>query len=140
MQDAVIEVEIPSRVDFLAVGRMVVAAASAAVDALQGDRLDDLRVVVSEATTNAIEANLLGGGTDGRVLVRCEARPGLVRLRVQDEGAGMVDAEVMPDIDDPERLAFEGGFGIPLMYQLSDSARFDTGTDGTVVDLELRQT
>ena len=140
MQEAVIEVEIPSRVDLVAVVRMVVAAASSAVDALHGDRLDDLRVVVSEATTNAIEANLLRGGTDGRVLVRCEAQPGLVRLRVRDEGVGMPDAlDVIPAMSDPERLDFEGGFGIPLMRQLSDSAKFSTGPDGTVVSLEIRQ-
>lgn len=140
MQEAVIEVEIPSRVDLVAVVRMVVAAASSAVDALHGDRLDDLRVVVSEATTNAIEANLLRGGPDGRVLVRCEAQPGLVRLRVCDEGVGMPDAlDVIPAMSDPERLDLEGGFGIPLMRQLSDSAKFSTGPDGTVVSLEIRQ-
>lgn len=139
MQDAVVEVEIPSRVDLVAVVRMVVAAASSAVDALHGDRLDDLRVVVSEATTNAIEANLLTAGSQGRVLVHCEAQPGVVRLQVRDEGAGMPPPERMPTMGDPERLAFEGGFGIPLMRQLSDSARFDTGPGGTVVSLEIRQ-
>lgn len=140
MQEAVIEVEIPSRVDLVAVVRMVVAAASTAVDALHGDRLDDLRVVVSEATTNAIEANLSHGGSDGRVLVRCEAQPGLVRLRVRDEGSGMPEIEeVMPAMSDPNRLGFEGGFGIPLMRQLSDSAKFSTGPDGTIVSLEIRQ-
>ena len=151
MQDALVEVEIPSRVDLVAVVRMVVAAASAAVDALHGDRLDDLRVVVSEATTNAIEANLLagararaagpdgGGDGTGRVLVRCEAEPGVVRLQVSDEGPGMPDPLEIPAMGDPERLTLEGGFGIPLMRQLADRASFDSGPDGTVVDLELRQ-
>ena len=54
----IVEIEIPSRVDFVAVVRMIVAAATNAVEALQGERLDDLRWVTSEATTNAIEANL----------------------------------------------------------------------------------
>lgn len=139
MEGALVEVEIPSRVDLVAVVRMVVAAASAAVDALHGDRLDDLRVVVSEATTNAIEANLLNGEVDGRVLVRCEAEPGVVRLRVHDEGAGMPEPLHIPAIGDPERLNLEGGFGIPLMRQLSDRAEFDSGPEGTVVSLELRQ-
>lgn len=139
MEGALVEVEIPSRVDLVAVVRMVVAATSAAVDALHGDRLDDLRVVVSEATTNAIEANLVNGGPDGRVLVRCEAEPGLVRLLVHDEGAGMPDPLHIPAMGDPERLSFEGGFGIPLMRQLSDRAEFSSGPAGTVVSLELRQ-
>jgi anti-sigma regulatory factor (Ser/Thr protein kinase) len=139
MEDALVEVEIPSRVDLVAVVRMVVAAASSAVDALHGDRLDDLRVVVSEATTNAIEANLLSGEAEGRVLVRCEAGPGVVRLRVHDEGAGMPYPLHVPAMGDPERLSLEGGFGIPLMRQLSDHATFDSTPDGTMVTLELRQ-
>ena len=139
MEDAMIEVEIPSRVDLVAVVRMVVAAASSAVDALHGDRLDDLRVVVSEATTNAIEANLLTGEPQRRVVVRCEARPGKVELRVRDEGAGMPDPASVPPRADPERLRIEGGFGSPLMRQLSARPTFDSGPEGTVVTLELRQ-
>lgn len=139
MQDAVIEVEIPSRVDLVAVVRMVVAAASNAVDALHGDRLDDLRLVVSEATTNAIEANLVHGSGSGRVLIRCEAHPGMVRLRVSDEGAGLDDRPALAHIDDPARLDIEGGFGIPLMRELSDVVTFVSGPAGTTVDLILRQ-
>jgi serine/threonine-protein kinase RsbW len=139
MQGALVEVEIPSRVDLVAVVRMVVAAASSAVGALHGDRLDDLRVVISEATTNAIEANLLSGGADGRVVIRCEVEPGAVRLRVLDEGGGMPVPLDIPSMGDPERLNLEGGFGIPLMRQLSDQAEFDSGPGGTVVSLELRQ-
>lgn len=139
MEDALVEVEIPSRVDLVAVVRMVVAATSSAVDALHGDRLDDLRVVVSEATTNAIEANLLSGEAGGRVVVRCDAEPGVVRLRVLDHGPGMPEPLDLPAMDDPERLNLEGGFGIPLMRQLSDRADFTPGPDGTVVTLELRQ-
>lgn len=139
MQDAVVEVEIPSRTDLVAVVRMVVAAASTAADALHGDRLDDLRLVVSEVTTNAIEANLSNGGRPGRVLVRCEVGRGIVRLQVRDQGGGFSSSQRLPLIDDPERLSVEGGFGIPLMRHLSDASNFASGPEGTVVDLELRQ-
>jgi anti-sigma regulatory factor (Ser/Thr protein kinase) len=139
MQDAVIEVEIPSRVDLVAVVRMVVAAASNAVDALHGDRLDDLRLVVSEATTNAIEANQMHREDVGRVLVRCEARPGMVRLRISDQGAGLPDPDDLTGVDTPVRLDVEGGFGIPLMRELSDLATFVSGPSGTTVDLVIRQ-
>jgi anti-sigma regulatory factor (Ser/Thr protein kinase) len=139
MQDAVIEVEIPSRVDLVAVVRMVVAAASNAVDALHGDRLDDLRLVVSEATTNAIEANQTHREGVGRVLIRCEAHPGMVRLRISDQGAGLPDPDDLTGIDTPARLDVEGGFGIPLMRELSDLATFVSGPSGTTVDLVIRQ-
>ncbi|MGI9617001.1 MAG: ATP-binding protein [Acidimicrobiales bacterium] len=137
-QTGTIEIEIPSRVDLVAVVRMIVAAATSAVDAIHGDRLDDLRWITSEATTNAIEANMaLDHG--GRVVVTCEVADGLVRLAVSDEGQGMPEPPVVPDIADPERLLVEGAFGIPLMQHLSSALSFHTGHDGTTVEMELHQ-
>ncbi|MDH3679166.1 MAG: ATP-binding protein [Acidimicrobiia bacterium] len=133
-----VEIEIPSRVDMVAVVRMIVAAATNAVDAIHGDRLDDLRWVTSEATTNAIEANM--ANTDGgRVVVRCEVASGLVRLTVSDEGPGLAEAAPVPDITDPERLHIEGAFGLPLMEQLSSALTFRSGLQGTTVEMELHQ-
>lgn len=137
-QRGLVEIEIPSRVDMVAVVRMIVAAATNAVDAIEGDRLDDLRWVTSEATTNAIEANLARNG-EGRVVVRCEVASGLVRLSVSDEGPGMAPPIPVPEITDPERLLVEGAFGIPLMQHLSSELSFHTGNQGTTVEMELHQ-
>lgn len=133
-----VEIEIPSRVDMVAVVRMIVAAATSAVDAIQGDRLDDLRWVTSEATTNAIEANL-ARDEDGRVVIRCEVESGVVKLTVSDEGSGLGPLEPVPEITDPERLFIEGAFGLPLMQHLSNALHFHTGDDGTTVEMELYQ-
>lgn len=133
-----VEIEIPSRVDMVAVVRMIVAAASSAVEAIHGDRLDDLRWVTSEATTNAIEANM-ARDDGGRVVVRCEVGAGLVRLAVSDEGPGMPEPAAVPDITDPERLQIEGAFGIPLMQHLSSAMSFHSGQQGTTVEMELHQ-
>ncbi len=132
-----VEIEIPSRVDLVAVVRMVVAAATNAVDAINGDRLDDLRWVTSEATTNAIEANLARASEDGRVMVRCEVATGTVRLTVTDEGPGFEAPPVLPDITDPERLLQEGAFGIPIMQQLSSAVSFHSGHNGTGTTVEM---
>lgn len=137
-QTGTIEIEIPSRVDLVAVVRMIVAAATSAVDAIHGDRLDDLRWVTSEATTNAIEANM-ARDHGGRVVVTCEVADGLVRLAVSDQGQGMAEPPDIPDIADPERLLVEGAFGIPLMQHLSSALSFHTGHDGTTVEMELHQ-
>jgi anti-sigma regulatory factor (Ser/Thr protein kinase) len=133
-----VEISIPSRVDMVAIVRMIVAAATNAVDAIHGDRLDDLRWVTSEATTNAIEANL-AHTDDGRVQVRCEVATGCVRLMVSDEGPGLPSLATVPDIADPERLLIEGSFGIPLMKHLSSALSFRSGHDGTTVEMELYQ-
>jgi anti-sigma regulatory factor (Ser/Thr protein kinase) len=138
VETGLVEIEIPSRVDLVAVVRMIVAAATSAVDAIHGDRLDDLRWITSEATTNAIEANM-ARDDGGRVVVKCEVGDGLVRLAVSDEGPGMPEPSVVPDIADPERLLIEGAFGIPLMQHLSSALSFHTGHDGTTVEMELHQ-
>jgi len=155
---ALVEIEIPSRVDMVAVVRMVVSAANDAVEAVHGQRLDDLRWLTSEATTNAIEANLESAGIDtgnvedveialrlvdasevGRVLVTAEVVEGRVSLTVADQGPGIVNIPEGPDITDPDRLLVEGAFGIPLMRHLSNSMSFESTPEGTVVELELLQ-
>ena len=133
-----IEIDIPSRVDLVAVVRMIVAAATNAVGALQGDRLDDLRWVTSEATTNAIDANLAAEG-DGRVRITCEVDRGVVRLKVRDQGPGMPEHYEVPDITHPDRLLIEGAFGLPLMERLSSACHFVSAETGTTVQMELYQ-
>jgi stage II sporulation protein AB (anti-sigma F factor) len=134
-----VELDIPSRLDLVAVARMVVAAVASCLEALDGDRLDDLRWVTSEATTNAIQANM---ETDvpGRVRLKVVVDEESVQLTVTDQGAGMAAATVVPEITHPDRLDVEGGFGIPLMQLLSTSdVVFDSTIDGTTVHMELRQ-
>lgn len=138
VERGLVEIEIPSRVDMVAVVRMIVAAATNAVDAISGDRLDDLRWITSEATTNAIEANL-ATDADGRVVVRCEVAAGSVRLSVSDQGEGFDSPPAVPEITDPERLLMEGAFGLPLMQHLSSAVSFHSGHNGTTVEMELHQ-
>lgn len=117
---------------------MVVAAATNAVEALQGDRLDDLRWVTSEATTNAIQANLASSDA-GRVAITCEVDEGFVRLAVKDQGPGMPEKYEVPDITHPDRLLIEGAFGVPLMERLSSACSFVSADTGTTVQMELYQ-
>ncbi len=118
---------------------MIIASSSSAADALVGDRLDDLRWVTSEATTNAIQANQ-NELPLGRVSIRAEVGRGIVRLTVSDEGPGMPEETPVPAIDEPERLDIEGGFGIPLMRTLSSAeVIFDSSPQGTTVQMELWQ-
>ncbi len=136
-----IEIDIPSKVELVAVVRMIVAAATNAVGALKGDRLDDLRWVTSEATTNAIEANHAIDAQDeiGRVVVTCEVGDGVVRLSVRDHGPGMPEHYEVPDITHPDRLLIEGAFGVPLIERLASACQFVPADNGTVVNMELHQ-
>ena len=67
----VVELEIPARPEFVGIARMAVSALAGVRPGLPYERVDDLRIVVSEACTSAIEAAAAMGITDARVTVRC---------------------------------------------------------------------
>ncbi len=135
----VVTIDLPSRLDLVTVVRMVISEAAAAAGVLKGDRLEDLRLVTSEAVTNAIQANLAVGGS-GRVKIVCELGAKRVKLKITDQGPGMGAAMPLPDITHPDRLAIEGGFGVPLIEKLSDgAAKFTSTKKGTTVEVELSQ-
>lgn len=125
----------PARAEHLALARLVVTHLAehggARLDPL---RLDDLRLVVSEACANAVEAYGRRGRA-GEVELRCSVVPGEVTVEVEDHAGGFdVDALVPhPPVEAPERLHHERGLGIPLIRQLADPVEFRAGEDGTTV-------
>ncbi len=139
MNTPCLEIELPSRTDLVTVVRMLVAGAAKSSGALRGQRLDDLKWVVSEAVTNAVRANN-AAGDDRRVLVRACFATGVVELAVCDEGPGLPAARVIPEMEDPARLEIEGGFGIPLMESLASSPlRYRSEGNGTTVEIRIEQ-
>jgi len=149
--DMLLTMEIPPRADFVALVRTIVAAAANSVEVLSGERLNDLRVVVSEATTNAIEANVdavYAAGLEeidenrpllGSVKIACDVSGGRVKLEVRDSGPGLGEPVPLPDITSPDRLFIEGGFGIPLIEHLSSLVDFKSASSGTTVTIEMHQ-
>ena len=148
----VVELDIPARPDFLAVARLVVASAAAAEAAFDDDRIADLRLAVSEACTNAMEATWRAAGIHppfrddhpgasdlAAVHLRCVATHGRVEVDVLDQGTGFdPDAlTVHPAPADPHRLDHERGLGIPLIRILADEVRFEPSPEGTAVHLVL---
>lgn len=134
----VIELEIPARAEFVALARLVVAALADTEATLADDRIDDLKLAVSEACTNAIEAHD-AAGTAERVLVRCHAGTTSIEVVVEDRGHGF-DPGVLPDhppVTDPDRLKFERGLGIPLIRALVDQVDFSPTAHGMSVHLVM---
>ncbi len=139
MATSCLEIELPSRTDLVTVVRMLVANAAQSSGALSGDRIDDLKWVVSEAVTNAINANAVRG-EDRRVMVKACFDTGVVELTVADEGPGIQQSAPVPAMEDPARLEIEGGFGIPLMESLASSPlRFRSEGGGTTVEIRMEQ-
>jgi len=137
--DQNVELEIPARPEFVALARMVVAAIASSDAHLPDDRIDDLKIAVSEACTNAIEAHD-AVEADERVVVRCRADGEVVEVRIEDRGGGF-DPSTLPEhppVTDPDRLKFERGLGIPLIRSLVDEVEIKSSSDGTAVRMIMR--
>ena len=135
----VIELEIPARAEFVALARLVVSALASSDSTLPDERIDDLKLAVSEACTNAIEAHDAAGSVD-RVVVRCQAGADALEVSVEDRGHGFDPADLPdhPPVTDPDRLKFERGLGIPLIRALVDEVEFSPTAEGTSVRLVMR--
>jgi serine/threonine-protein kinase RsbW len=131
-----VRLEIPARPEYLGLARQVVAAAAAVEPRFRDERIDALRIAVSEATTNAIEAHA-DLERDERIVIRCNLDDDQIEVEVVDRGAGFSPdvAVVMPDPEDPARLQQEHGLGLPLMRVLADEAEIRSGASGTAVRL-----
>lgn len=137
--DSAIELEIPARPEYVALARLVVSSLASTRRDLADDRVDDLKVAVSEACTNAIEAHH-SAETHDSVVLRCTEFDDRLQIEIEDRGGGF-DPESLPEhppVTDPERLNFERGLGIPLIRTLVDEVDIDSSGDGTKVSLVMR--
>ena len=144
----VVELEIPARPEYLALARLLVAAAVASDPLFPEDRLDDLRLAVSEACTNAMEAQARSAehrvGSNGAAFpepihIRCQLGVEQVEVEVIDHGPGF-DPDALsahPPVTDPSRLDYERGLGIPLIRILTDEVEFLPSPQGTTVRMVL---
>jgi serine/threonine-protein kinase RsbW len=136
---AVVELEIPARPAYLSLVRLIVdAAVGSLAPGLSVARLDDLKIAVTEACSNAIEAHeaILA---EGPVVVRCVIDDHQVTVDIVDRGRGFDPdrVEALPAATDPRRLRHESGLGIPLMRTLTDEVAFSPDADGTRVSLTI---
>ncbi|MGH9164659.1 MAG: ATP-binding protein [Acidimicrobiales bacterium] len=133
-----IELEIPARPEYIGLARLVVSSLASSRRSLADDRIDDLKLAVSEACTNAIEAHA-GLQIDERVLLRWSEGDYRLEVAVEDHGQGF-DPTALPEhppVTDPERLNFERGLGIPLIRTLVDEVDFAPSGGGTSVRMVM---
>lgn len=133
-----IELEIPARPEYVALARLVVSSLASARRDLTDDRVDDLKVAVSEACTNAIEAHH-SADSDDSVVIRCAELDDRLEIEIEDRGSGF-DPESLPEhppVTDPDRLNFERGLGIPLIRTLVDDVSISSSGEGTKVTMSM---
>ena len=132
----IVELEIPARIELLSLARLVITGAATIEPTFSDERIEDLRIAVSEACTNAIEAHMDSGAVD-RITIRCDLAEDRIEVEVTDKGAGFDpdDLDAAPDAEHPDRLEYESGLGIPLMRVLVDETEFRASPTGTAVRL-----
>ncbi len=112
-----IELDVPARPEFLSLVRSIVTLIAETGSKLPDRRIEDLRLAVTEACANAIDAERRKPEGDREpVVVRCDLEADYVVVEVHDEGGGFDPDAITPhpDVTKPARLMFERGLGIPL--------------------------
>lgn len=134
-----IDFEVPARPEYLSLVRSLVVEAADMDSALSRERLEDLKVAVSEAATNAMEAHARAC-LDDSIQIRCMLAVDRIEVHITDRGSGFYpdQVEVLPEPDDPTRLEYERGLGLYLMRVLTDKAEIHSSPDGTEVCLIMR--
>ena len=137
--DQVVELEIPARPEYVGLVRLVISSVAADRRNLDGERVADLKLAVSEACTNAVEAQDATTAV-GRVVVRCFEDDSRFEVQVDDFGRGF-DLAAIPThqaMRESADLDRESGLGIPLIHALVDEVEFRSSSKGTSVRMVLR--
>lgn len=124
-----VEVRLPSRLGFEKVA-MSTAASVAKLMGFREERIDDLKTAIAEACINAIEhGNRLNEKLSVGVVLSAGADA--LEIKVMDDGKGMAQQPIKPDIDkkmhgeeDPR------GMGMFLIQALVDEAEWVVGSNG----------
>jgi serine/threonine-protein kinase RsbW len=126
--------------DYRPVVNLVLAAAEVLDPSVSTSRLEDLRLAVTEACSNAVKVHRTDALAEP-VVVSCHIDDGQVRVDVRDRGPGFDPGErdPLPDPEDPERLRYEHGLGVELICELADEVRYQRVVDGTVVSMSLNR-
>lgn len=122
-----IRLDIPALPAFVGVARVVVASVATTVDGIDDDRLEDLRIAVSEVCTNAVEATL-ADGADPRVILRCVLAGDALEVHIEDGVArhgSHAATSTAAGVDGAER-----GWGLQLVRALVDDVSFADGGGG----------
>ena len=133
-----IEISIPVRVDYVQLVRAVVGSLAATNPELGTARIADLRLVISEALTNAIRAQEKNSISE-RLTVLCKLTDLAVEVEVRDKATGF-EVDSIPDLpptESPERLQHERGLGLSIMREMSDGLEIKSGPEGTVVHMTI---
>lgn len=128
-----VELHLPPDVQYVGLARLIVVAAARQAG-MGGERVEDLRIAVSEATTNAVVAHQRAGAEQPVVLSFGLTGDGTFELTVADTGPGFEPVAV--GSLNGRDWSIEGGLGVTIIRELADDVRFARG-DGMRVSIRF---
>ena len=118
-----LELAFPPRPEYVRMARHTVAALARIYDA-PDQVVDDLKLAVSEACTNAVSVN--AAADDEPVRVRAGVADGGFVVEVQDAGPGLDPSLLERDAElDSEEFTFERGLSLPLIRGLVEDLQIE---------------
>ncbi|MGL5756366.1 MAG: anti-sigma B factor RsbW [Paraclostridium sp.] len=127
MELETIKMEVTANPEYVSIIRLTVSGIANKIG-FSLDDIEDIKVAVSEACTNAIKHSL-----DDKFVVRFSILENGLTIDVQDKGTGYdVDSLQEPDLTNPK----EGGLGLFIIKTLMDEVSTISNTDeGTKIKM-----
>ncbi len=117
----IVELRVPSKAEWVALARLSVAAVASRLH-FSIDEIEDIKLAVAEACTNAIQH----AQDSAYIEIKCEALNEGLRINVRDYGRGTRPETIRSRNIEEERV---GGLGVFLIRSLMDDVTYDVHPD-----------
>jgi len=120
-----VELHLPNRPEFVAVARLAVSAVACRMS-YDIDAIEDIKVAVGEACTNAIEHGCPPGPGAQEIIVCCDLTDEGLEITVKDPGEGFDPSTAARQHRHGTAVLTERGLGMLLIESLMDNVHFDS--------------
>lgn len=128
------DLQIPAKAEFVSVARLVVASVADDRYELTNDRLDNLKLAVSEACALAIEYHRQGEAAIG---ISCRAGKKGFDVLLHSAGNEFARTRLPSESLEVEGKSLEGELGMPFIESLVDELALETNQGSGVLRLSL---
>lgn len=129
LSNSKVEIVLPNALGYERIA-MACSASFAKIHGLPAERIEDLKTIVAEAATNAMQHGN-GGRPEAKVTVQLKVTAETLQVTVTDEGGGFKGTFKDPDIERfITKMEKPVGFGLFLIRNLADGVDFKPMRDG----------
>jgi serine/threonine-protein kinase RsbW len=129
------DLQIPARAEFVSVARLVVSSVVDDRYELTNDRLDNLKLAVSEACALAIQYH---GESETAIGIVCESQRDGFDILVHADGNSFVRTKLAAEALEVEGKSLAGELGLPFIESLVDEMALENIDDLDVLRMTLR--